>query len=207
MRRIWTNWRSAIVLVRPETVVGWHRTWLRRRWTRRATPRANGRPPVTREIRALVREMATANPLWGAPRIHGELRTLGVDVSERTVSRLLKRCPRPPSQTWRTFLRNHLPSAASIDFFTVPTVTFDILYVFVVLSLERRRILHLSVTAHPYAEWTAQQIVESFGAGGAFRFLIRDRDRIFGAAFDQRVNNLGVRQLRIAPRCACSLPS
>src|SRR6476620_8174417 len=102
--RIWTNWRTALVLVRPDTVVGWHRTWLRRRWTRRSRPRPNGRPPVTREIRALVSEMATANPLWGAPRIHGELRTLGVDVSERTMSRLLTRVPRPPSQTWRTFL-------------------------------------------------------------------------------------------------------
>jgi putative transposase len=107
LRRIWRNWRTAVVLVRPDTVVGWHRDWLCRRWTQRST-RPNGRPPVTREIRALVREMATANPLWGAPRIHGELRTLGVDVSERTVSRLLKRCPRPPSQTWRTFLRRSL---------------------------------------------------------------------------------------------------
>ena len=123
LRRIWTNWRTAIVLVRPEAVVGWHRTWLRRRWIRRATPRANGRPPVNRDVRALVREMATANPLWGAPRIHGELRTLGVDVSERTVSRLLTRLTRPPSQTWRTFLTNHLASAASMDFFTVSTLT------------------------------------------------------------------------------------
>ena len=108
LRRIWTNWRTAVVIVRPETVVGWHRTWLRRRWTRRSTPRASGRPPIPREIRSLVREMASANPLWGAPRIHGELRTLGVGVSERTVSRLLTRLTRPPSQTWRTFLTNHL---------------------------------------------------------------------------------------------------
>ena len=98
LRRIWGNWRTALVPVRPETVVGWHRMWLRRRWTQRSTPRANGRPPVGREVRALVREMATANPLWGAPRIHGELRTLGLDVSERTVSRLLTRVTRPPEQ-------------------------------------------------------------------------------------------------------------
>jgi transposase InsO family protein len=108
--------------------------------------------------------------------------------------------PRPPSQTWRTFIRNHLAATLAIDFFTVPTVTFDILYVFVVLSLERRLILHVNVTAHPYAEWAAQQIVEAFGVDGAFKFLIRDRDGVFGAAFDKRVNNLGVRQLRIAPR-------
>ena len=162
LRRIWTNWRTALVLVRPETVVGWHRTWLRRRWTRRSTPRANGRPPVAREIRALVREMATANPLWGAPRIHGELRTLGVDVSERTVSRLLTGVTRPPSQTWRTFLTNHLASAASMDFFTVPTLTGRVLFVVVVLSHHRRRILHLNTTAHPTAEWAAQQVVEAF---------------------------------------------
>ena len=155
LRRIWTNWRTALVLVRPETVVGWHRTWLRRRWSRRSTPQANGRPPVPREIRALVREMATANPLWGAPRIHGELRALGVDVSERTVSRLLTGVTRPPSQTWRTFLTNHLASAASMDFFTVPTLTGRVLFV-VVLSHHRRRILHLDTTVHPTAEWAAQ---------------------------------------------------
>jgi putative transposase len=108
--------------------------------------------------------------------------------------------PRPPSQTWTTFIRNHLARTIAIDFFTVPTVTFDILYVFVVLPLERRLILHINVTAHPYAEWSAQQIVEAFGEDGAFKLRIRDRDGIFGAAFDRRVNNLGVRQLRIAPR-------
>jgi hypothetical protein len=99
LRRLWTNWRTALVIVRPDTVVGWHRDWLRRRWMRRSRRRTNGRPRVSREVRTLVREMATANTLWGAPRIHGELRTLGLDISERTVSRLLKRCPRPPSQT------------------------------------------------------------------------------------------------------------
>ena len=133
LRRVWTNWRTALVLVRPETVVGWHRTWVRRRWTQRSRPRPTGRPPVTREIRGLVREMATANPLWGAPRIHGELRTLRVDVSERTVSRLLTGVTRPPSQTWHTFLTNHLASAASMDFFTMPTLTGRVLFVAVVL--------------------------------------------------------------------------
>ena len=182
LRRIWKNWRTGVVFVRPDTVVRWHRDWLRRRWTRRSTPRANGRPPVTREIRALVREMATANPLWGAPRIHGELRTLGVDVSERTVSRLLKRRARPPSQTWRTFL-NHIPSAASIDFFTVPTLTGRVLFVLVVLSHARRRILHANITAHPTAEWTAQQVVDAFPGDTAPRWIHRDRDRIYGAVW------------------------
>jgi putative transposase len=121
LARFWRNWRTALVLVQPDTVVRWHRDWLRRRWSRRSRWRVVGRPPIKREIRTLVREMAIANSLWGAPRIHGELRTLGLDVSERTVSRLLERLSRPPSQTWRTFLTNHLASAASIDFSTVPT--------------------------------------------------------------------------------------
>ena len=129
LARSWRNWRTAVVLVQPDTVVRWHRDWLRRRWTRQSKPRSDGRPPIDRQIRVLVKEMATANPLWGAPRIHGELRTLGVDVSERTVSRLLQRHPRPPSQTWRTFLTNHIVSAVSMDFFVVPTLTGRILFV------------------------------------------------------------------------------
>ena len=199
LRRLWTNWRTAVVIVRPDTVVGWHRDWLRRRWTRRSRPRPNGRPPVTREIRALVREMATANPLWGAPRIHGELRTLGVDISERTVSRLLKRCPRPPSQTWRTFLTNHIASAASMDFFTVPTLTGRVLFVCVVLSHHRRRIVHANITAHPTAEWAAQQVVDAFPDDTAPRWIHRDRDRIYGAAFQRRVAGMGIAEVVSAP--------
>jgi putative transposase len=143
--------------------------------------------------------MATANPLWGAPRIHGELRTLGVDVSERTVSRLLKRCPRPPSQTWRTFLRNHLPSAASMDFFTVPTLTGRVLFVVVVLSHHRRRLLHFNTTAHPTAEWSAQQVVDAFPDDTAPRWIHRDRDRIYGAAFQRRVAGMGIAEVLSAP--------
>jgi transposase InsO family protein len=199
LRRIWTNWRTALVLVRPETVVGWHRTWLRRQWSRRSTLRARGRSPVTREIRALVREIATANPLRGAPRIHGEWRTLGVDVSERTVSRLLGTVTRPPSQTWRTFLTNHLASAASMDFFTVPTLMGRVLFVVVVLSHHRRRILHLNTTAHPTAELAAQQVVEAFPDDTAPRCLHRDRDRIYGAAFQRRVAGMGIAEVVSAP--------
>ena len=199
LRRVWRNWRTALVLVRPETVVGWHRTWLRRRWSRRSPPRANGRPTVPREIRALIREMATANPLWVAPRIHGELRALGVDVSERTVSRLLTGVTRPPSQTWRTFLTNHLVSAASMDFFTVATLTGRVLFVVVVLSHHRRRILHLNTTAHPTAEWAAQQVVEAFPDDTAPRWLHRDRDRIYGAAFQRRLRGMGIAEVVSAP--------
>jgi len=158
----WRNWRAALVLVQPDTVVRWHREWLRRRWTRRSALTRVGRPSIDAAIRTLVRKMAAANPLWGAPRIHGELGRLGVEVSERTVSRLLCRPRRPPSQTWRTFLTNHIATLVSIDFFSVPTVTGRVLFVFVVLMHHRRRILHLNVTEHPTAAWAAQQMIKRF---------------------------------------------
>ena len=155
--------------------------------------------PGAREIRALIREMAIANPLWGAPRIHGELRTLGLEVSERTVSRLLARVTRPPSQTWRTFLTNHLASAASIDFFTVGTLRGRLLFVVVVLSHHRRRIVHLNTTAHPTAEWAAQQVVGAFPDDTAARWIHRVRDRIYGAAFRRRVAGMGILEIVSAP--------
>jgi hypothetical protein len=123
LAQTWRNWRAALVIVQPDTVVRWHRQWLCRRWTQRSARIRVGRPTTDIGIRALVRKMAAANPLWGAPRIHGELMKLGVEVSERTVSRLLQRRRRPPSQTWRTFLANHVGTLVSIDFFTVATVT------------------------------------------------------------------------------------
>ena len=172
LTRIWRNWRTALVLVHPDTVVRWHRNWLGRRWSRRSS-RPDGRPPVDSRIVALVREMATANPLWGAPRIHGELRMLGIDMSERTVSRLLQRDPRPPSQTWKTFLMNHLASVASMDFFTVPALTERILFVLIVLSHNRRRIVHVNVTDHPTATWAAQRVVDAFPDDTAPRCYIR----------------------------------
>jgi putative transposase len=199
LTRLWRNWRTAVVFVRADTVVRWHRDWLRRRWTRRSMTRPNGRPRVSREIRTLVREMATANPLWGAPRIHGELRTLGIDVSERTVSRLLGRRPCPPSQTWKTFLANHIAAAASMDFFTVPTLTGRVLFVLVVLSHHRRRIQHLNITEHPTAEWSAQQVVDAFPDETAPRWLHRDRDRIYGAVFQRRVAGMGIAEVVAAP--------
>jgi len=143
--------------------------------------------------------MATANPLWGAPRIHGELRTLGLEVSERTVSRLLTGRTRPPSQTWRTFLTNHLVSAAAMDFFTVSTLTGRVLFVVVLLSHHRRRILHLNTTVHPTAEWAAQQVVEAFPDDTAPRWIHRDRDRIYGAAFQRRVASMGIAEVVSAP--------
>ena len=160
--------------------------------------------PVSPEIVALIVRIAEENPRWSRRRIANELAKLGYRVDKNTVAKYMPKPtgrPRlPPSQTWGTFLRNHLAGTIAIDFFTVPTVRFDILYVFVVLSLERRRILHINVTAHPCAAWTAQQIVEALGFDGTFKMLIRDRDGIYGAAFDRRVNRLGITQLRTAPR-------
>ena len=162
LSKAWRDWRTAVVVVQPDTVVRWHRQWLRRRWARRSRHARLGRPSVDAALRMLVDQMGVANPLWGAPRIHGELRKLGIDVSERTVSGLLRRRQRPPSQTWRTFLTNHLTSLVSLDFFTVPTLTGRVLFVLVLLSHHRRRIVHLRITEHPTAEWTAQQIIEAF---------------------------------------------
>jgi putative transposase len=142
--KIWRGWRTALVVVRPDTVVRWHRQWVRRHWTRHSQQTRPGRPGTTAAIRALVAKMGAANPLWGAPRIHGELCKLGIDVSERTVSRLLRQRPRPPSQTWRTFLANHVAALVSMDFFTVPTLTGRVLFVLVVLAHHRRRIVHFT---------------------------------------------------------------
>jgi putative transposase len=162
-----------------------------------------GRPPTSPKVIDLIVRMVTDNPRWSRRRIAQELAKLGFSVDKNTVARHMpepNRRPPGPSQTWTTFIRNHLGGTLAIDFFTVPTVTFDVLYVFVVLSLERRLILHANVTAHPHAAWAARQVVEAFGDDGAFKFLIRDRDAIFGRTFDQRVANFGIRQLRTTPR-------
>ena len=158
-----------------------------------------GHREIDQQIRTLVREMATANPLWGAPRIHGELRTLGVHVSERTVSRLLEPHTRPSPQTWKTFLTNHLASAASMDFFTVPTLTGRVLFVVIVLSHVRRRIVHFNITEHPTAEWTAQQVVDAFPDDTAPKWLHRDRDSVYGETFRRRVAGMGIAEVVSAP--------
>src|SRR2546428_8653405 len=159
----------------------------------------DGAPPVDAAIKALVRRMAAANPLWGAPRIHGELLKLGIDVAERTVSRLLPKRRSPPSQTWRTFLTNHVRDLVSIDFFTVPTARLLVLFVFVVLAHDRRRVLHFNVTEHPTAAWTAQQIVDAFPDDSAPSCLLRDRDSVYGHVFRQRVKGMGVGEVLTAP--------
>ena len=195
----WRDWRTALVVVHPDTVVRWHHQWLRRQWARRSTLGRPGRPRTNAVIRTLVMKIAAANPLWGAPRIHGELGRLGIEVSERIVSRLVRRPRRPPSQIWRTFLTNHVPALGSMDFFTVPTVTGRILFVFVVLLHHRRRIVHFNVTEHPTAAWTAQQVVEAFPDDTAPRWLLRDHDAIYGEAFRQRVAGMGIGEVLSAP--------
>lgn len=198
--RLWSDWRSVLVIVQPETVLRWHRQGFRLYWRWKSRHRQSGRPRISQEIQGLIRKMADANPTWGAPRIHGELLMLGIRVSESTVSTYLPRRRKPPSQGWRTFLANHLHEAIAVDFAVVPTATFQILFVVVVLSLERRKVLHLNVTAHPNARWTAQQIVEACAWNQAPSYLIRDRDGIYGDAFRRRVSALGIAEIPIAPR-------
>src|SRR5271166_6416542 len=158
------------------------------------------RPAVPHEVRELIRTMSRENPTWGAPRIHGELLKLGIDIGETSVSKYMLRSHKPPSQTWRTFLENHLTQMVSIDFFTVPTIRFQVLYVFLVLAHDRRRILHFNVTAHPTAEWTGQQLREAFPFDQLPRYLLRDRDAIFGLDFREQVRDMGIHEVLSTPR-------
>ena len=192
LSRVWKNWRSALFVVKPETVIGWHRQGFRLYWTWRSRRGEAGRPPVSREVRELIGKMRQANPLWGAPRLHGELLKLGLEISQATVAKYMVRSRKPPSQTWRTFLKNHTKDLVSTDFFVVPTVSFRVLFVFVVLAHHRRRVVHFNVTANPTAEWTAQQIAEAFPWDTAPRYLLRDRDAIYADPFRQRVRGMGI---------------
>ena len=200
LARLWSQWRSTLLIVKPETVIAWHRKGFRLYWAWKSRRGAPGRPPLSQEVRDLIRKMSLANPLWGAPRIHGELLKLGLEVSQATVAKYMVRQRKPPSQTWRTFLNNHAKQLVSTDFFVVPTVTFRVLYVFLVLAHERRRLLHFNVTAHPTSEWTAQQIAEAFPWESVPRYLLHDRDSIYGDWFRQRVRGMGMREVRTAPR-------
>jgi transposase InsO family protein len=199
LARSWDGWRDSLIVVKPATVVRWHRQGFKYYWAWKSRHKG-GRPAVAPVVRDLIRRMSRANPLWGAPRIHGELLKLGIDLSETTVAKYMTRHTRPPSPSWRAFFDNHLRDLVSIDFFTVPTVTFRILFVFVVLSHDRRRVLHSNLTGHPTAEWTGQQLIEAFPWDGAPRYLIRDRDGIYGHDFTRRVTALGIKQVLIAPR-------
>src|SRR5215470_982649 len=199
LSRLWTSWRHSLRLVRPETVVGWHRQGFRLYWAWKSR-RRRGRPRIRTELRDLIRRMSRANPLWGAPRIHGELLKLGLTVSQATVSKYMVRPQRPPSQAWRTFLKNHAPDLIALDCFTVPTATFRVLFVLVVLTHSRRRLVHFNVTEHPTAEWTARQLLEACALEEGPRCLIRDRDQVYGERFSHQARMLDIQEAVIAPR-------
>jgi putative transposase len=200
LSRMWSGWMDAISVVQPATVIRWQRTGFKLVWTWKSRRNGPGRPSVAPKLRALIRRMSRANPLWGAPRIHGELQKLGIEISQATVSKYVVRHRKPPSQTWRTFLENHLQTLVSVDFFVVPTVMFKVLFVFVVLAHERRRVLHINVTDTPTAQWTAQQLVEACPWETAPRYLLRDRDAVYGGAFSSRVQTMEIHEVKTAPR-------
>ena len=200
LSRIWRHWSETLLIVQPATVVRWHRQGFRQYWAWKSRRQRLGRPSIDPAVKDLIQNMSRSNPLWGAPRIHGELLKLDIHVAQATVSKYMIRNRKPPSQSWRTFLNNHLPDLVSIDFFTVPTATFRVLYVFIVLSHERRSILHFNITDHPTAQWTTQQIVEAFPFETAPQYLLRDRDGIYGKYFQQRVARMGIEQVCTAPR-------
>jgi transposase InsO family protein len=200
LSRVWKDWRSALDIVQPATVIAWHRKGFRLFWTWKVRRGKRGRPAVAREVRDLIRRMSRQNPLWGAPHIHGELLKLGITMGETSVAKYMVRHRKPPSQTWRTFCDNHLKMLVSVDFFTVPTIRFRVLYVFLVLAHERRRVLHFNVTAHPTAEWTAQQLREAFSFDQIPGYLLRDRDKIFGDEFGQQLRDMKIEEVLSAPR-------
>ena len=203
LRRIWSGWKRPLVLVTPKTVVAWHRAGFRLywKWLSRAR-RVGGRKRVSPEVRVLIFRMASENPTWGAPRIHGELLKLGFDLSEPTVSRWLRRAPRTPApaQRWLTFLRSHREAIAAMDFFTVPTLTFGVLYCFFVISHDRRKILRWNVTRNPNVLWTVQQMREARPYASAHRFLLFDRDSKFGNEVVSFAKGMGSEPVRTAFR-------
>src|SRR5712672_3203093 len=189
---------QVLTIIRPETLVRWHRAGFRRYWRWKSRP-LGGRPQIDADLRALIRRMSIENPLWGAPRIHGELLKLGFEVAQSSVAKyMVKRCG-PPSQGWRTFLRNHAPDIAAMDLFITPTIGFDVLYTFIIVRLARRNLVWINVTPHPTADWIARQITEAFPWNEALRYLIRDRDQVYGAAVRNRLRAMGIRDKPIAP--------
>ena len=190
---------NAVLIVKPETVIRWHRAGFCLFWRWKSRCRG-GRPKVPVEIRQLIRAMSLANPLWGAPRLHGELLKLGIDVGQTSVAKYMAWRRRPPSQGWKTFLRNHADGIASIDVFVVPTVSFRLLYGLLIMLHGRHQMLWLGVTTHPTAEWIARQLTEACGWGPIPKYIIRDRDRAYGEIFKRRLRAMGIRDRPTAPR-------
>jgi transposase InsO family protein len=198
MTRLWPSLLDLSQVVKPETILRWHRSGFKAFWRWKSRNRV-GRPKVDRELRDLIRRMSRENPLWGAPRIHGELLMLGFEVAQATVSKYMARGRNPPSQSWRTFLRNHAEAISAIDMCVVPTLTFERLFAFLVLGHGRRQLLWFEVTRHPTAEWLARQITEAFPWASAPAYLVRDNDRAYGQVFTSRVRAMGVRDRPISP--------
>jgi transposase InsO family protein len=194
LRRFWPDWDKALVLVKPATVISWHREGFRLYWKWKSLPKG-GRPCIDRETRELIRRLWLENPTWGSPHIMAELAKLGIHVSDSTVRKYKPRFRKPPSQTWKTFLKNHVDDIVAIDFFVVPTITFRLLYVFIVMSRDRRRILHFNVSESPSARWTGQQVIETFPYETAPKYLLRDRDGIYSANFVRRVRSMNIKQV------------
>ncbi len=190
---------GALAIVKPETVIRWHRAGFRSYW-RWKSRRRGGRPTVPLEIRQIIREMSIANPLWGALRINGELLKLGIEVGQTTVAKYMAKGRRAPSQGWKTFLRNHADGIAAMDMFVVPTISFRLLYGLLIMGHGRRQILWFGVTSHPSAEWIANQLVEACGWEQASCYLIRDRDGAYGEVFIRRVRSMGIRARPTSPR-------
>ena len=193
----WPSLLGAAQVVQPETILRWHRAGFKMFWRWKSRNRA-GRPKIDRGLRDLIERMSKENPLWGASRIHGELLMLGFEVAQSTVSKYMVRCRNPPSQTWETFLRNHAEAIAAIDMCVVPTMTFDLLFAFLVLGHGRRKLLWFEVTRHPTAEWLARQITEAFPWASAPAYLVRDNDRAYGNVFTSRVRAMGIRDRPIS---------
>ena len=197
---MWHSWSGALILVKPDTVVAWHRAGYRWFWRWRSRPQRVGRPRVAEEVRQLIRRMKRENPSWGAPRIHGELLLLGFDISEPTVSRYLQRLKRTPEKSqagqWLAFLNNHCEAIAAFDFFTVPNLYFRTLYCFFVIEHGRRRVLHFNATLHPTSDWIVQQLREAFPLPCPYRYVLFDHDSKFGSEVLQFLNSSALKPLR-----------
>jgi putative transposase len=200
LSRLWSEWQSALAFVQPRTVITWPHQRFRDHWRRLSQQGTPGRPRIAKGVRELIQAMWQANPTWGSPRIVGELHKLGIEVAKSTVETYRVRPRRPSSPSWKTFLKNHVQDLVALDFFIVPTVTHKVLFVLLILAHKRRRLVHVNITAHPTAAWTAQQVIDAFPWDEVPRYLLRDRDCIYGAAFRQRVRHMGIEDVQIAPR-------
>ena len=198
MTKLWPSLFSATLLVQPETILRWHHAGFKAFWRWKSRNRA-WRPNIDRGLRDLIRRMSRENPLWGASRIHGELLMLGFEVAQSTVSKYMARPSKPPSQTWKTFLQNHAEAIATIDMCVIPTLTFDLLFAFLIVAHGRRQLLWFEVARHPTAEWLARQITEAFPWASAPAYLVRDNDHAYGHTFQRRVRVMGIRDRPISP--------